>query len=356
MAAAPSIVSARPTIAIGGQQQPSLALGLLGMQIAETTAGLYRCEIVVGNWGAPNSGRGSSFLYFDRSLVDFGKAVQVGIAGKTLFDGVIVGLEANFTENGQPELTILAEDKLQDLRLTRRTRTFENTSDGDLFNTVAGDHNLTPNVSLPAAKYRVIAQVNQSDLALLRDRARAIDAEVWVDGTTLNAQPRAQRRGASLTLGYRHELYELSVLADLANQRTALAVSGWDVKQKTAIRYEATDSALGAELGSDTSGASLVRSTFGERKETVVHTVPWNNAEAQARAEAHFRTMARSFVSARGVAQTDPGLRVGANVTLAGVGPLFEGKYYVTEVTHLFDGESGLRTEFCAERPGLGRP
>ena len=36
-------------------------------------------------------------------------------------------------------------------------------------------------------------------------------------------------------------------------------------------------------------------------------------------------------------------------------GPLFSGKYYVCEVKHLFDGE-GLRTEFVAERPGLGKP
>jgi hypothetical protein len=39
-----------------------------------------------------------------------------------------------------------------------------------------------------------------------------------------------------------------------------------------------------------------------------------------------------------------------------GHGPLNNGRYYVSEVRHLFDGVRGLRTELCVERAGLGRP
>jgi phage protein D len=133
-----------------------------------------------------------------------------------------------------------------------------------------------------------------------------------------------------------------------------LTVSGWDVAAKQGIQYQATDSVLGNELGSATSGANVLQSAFGTRAEMIVHTVPWTQAEAQARAEAHFRAFARTFVSVRGVAQTDPNLRVGAYVNLMGVGPLFEGTYYVTEVSHVFDGVNGLRSEFAAESPGMG--
>lgn len=48
-------------------------------------------------------------------------------------------------------------------------------------------------------------------------------------------------------------------------------------------------------------------------------------------------------------------MRVGTYVNLQGLGPLFSGKYYVSEVQVRFDGSAGLRTEFTAERPGLGR-
>ena len=84
--------------------------------------------------------------------------------------------------------------------------------------------------------------------------------------------------------------------------------------------------------------------------------LPINQQEAQARAEAYFRGTARRFVTAQGVAEPDPPLRVGAAADLSGLGPLFSGKYYVAGVRHIFDGAKGLRTEFTAERPGLSRP
>jgi phage protein D len=348
-------VHQRPTIAVNGQDDLTLSQGLLGMNVTETTLGLYRCELVVGNWGPLPQG-GTGFSYFDRKLLDFGKTLTISVGGTSIFEGQIYALIGRFPEEGQVEFAVYAEDRFQELRMTRRTQTFENTTDSDLFSTIANAHGLTPNIDVQGPQHTVIAQVNQSDLALLRERARAVDAEVWMDGTTLHAQARSRRKGATVTLGYKHELHEVVVSADLANQRTALTVSGWDVSAKSAIQYQATDSALGSELGSNTSGSSIVQSAFGARKDAIVHSVPWTQAEAQARAEAHYRAFARTFVSVRGVADTDPNLRVGAYVNLVGVGPLFEGSYYVTEVTHIFDGVRGLRTEFSAESPGMGQP
>jgi uncharacterized protein len=56
------------------------------------------------------------------------------------------------------------------------------------------------------------------------------------------------------------------------------------------------------------------------------------------------------------VAETDPRLRVGGQLDLKGLGALFSGKYYVSQVRHVFDGRNGIRTEFTGERPGIGRP
>jgi hypothetical protein len=64
---------------------------------------------------------------------------------------------------------------------------------------------------------------------------------------------------------------------------------------------------------------------------------------------------ARRFVTGRGIAECDARLRVGSYVDLQGLGTLFSGKYYLCEVQVLFDPVNGLRTEFAAERPGLGK-
>jgi hypothetical protein len=64
---------------------------------------------------------------------------------------------------------------------------------------------------------------------------------------------------------------------------------------------------------------------------------------------------ARRFVTGRGLTDTDARLRVGAQVNLSEVGPLFSGKYYVTEIRTMYDSMDGLRTEFSVERPGIGQ-
>ena len=349
--------AAHPTLKLDGRQEAGLSLGLLSLLVEETTAGLVRCEVSFGNWGS--TGGGVGYLYFDRQLLEFGRTLTVeagdGDAAGQLFEGRITGLEANFPPPGlPPEIVVLAEDRFQDLRMTRRTRTFEQFSDEDVINEIAAQHSLRADVDVDGPTYPFLAQVNQSDLAFLRARARAIDAEVWVEDDTLHAQARSRRNTGDLALTYKEGLREFSVLADLACQRTRLTVSGWDVTTKEGVAYEASETAIQSELNGFTSGPAVLQSALGDRAEYIVHTAPFNVQEAQYQAEAHFRRMARRFVTGQAMAEGDARIRVGARVEMNQLGPLFDGAYYVTEVRHTFDMQNGYRTAFSVERAGLG--
>jgi len=348
--------SARPALSLEGRVDDGLTQGLLALSVSEDTEGLFRCEACFGNWGSTSGEPG--FLYFDRQGLDFGRrlAVEVGSGGSAaqVFDGRITALEGRFPQKRPPEIQVLAEDRFQDLRMTRRSRTFEEVSDRDVIEEVAGHHGLGTDLDLDGPTYRVLAQVNQSDLAFLRERARAVDAELWLDGDVLHAQARARRNRGEVTLTYGKGLHEFAVCADLAHQRTTLTVGGWDVAAKEGIVHEAGADALAAEVNDGDSGPRLLEAAFGRRPEQLVHLVPLSSQEARALAEAHYRGLSRRFVSGRGVAEGDGRLRVGGRVTLAGLGPLFDGAYYLCEVRHTFDPQNGLRTAFRVERPWLG--
>ena len=343
----------RPTIVVDNELNGPLGGGLLTLMIVENTNGLYRCEAKFGNWGEKNST--TDFLYFDRSVLDFGKDFEIKLGNDSIFKGKIMGLEGNFPEGQSAEITVLAEDRFQDLRMTRRTRTFTDVSDADVIKQIATDHGLTPEVDVPGPTYKVLAQVNQSDLAFIRDRARSIDAEVWMSDKTLHAKAHTGRNGDKLQMTYGNQLREFNVLADLAMQRTSVAVNGWNISNKAAMQFEATDSAISSELNGDTSGVSILQSALGERKEALAHTIPLNDQEAQHEAEAFFRMSARRFVVGHGTAETNKSLRAGSQLDLQGLGPLFNGKYYVAEVKHIFDSAKGLRSEFRSERVGIGK-
>jgi uncharacterized protein len=348
----PRFKPARPAFNVGGKDEATLAAGLVDMLVVETSSGLYRCEARFGNWG--KVGQGVGVLYLDRKTLDFGKAFKVKIGDDPIFDGKVTAIEAHFLEGASPEITILAEDRLEGLRVVRHNRTFSDMSDSDVIQQIAQDHSLQSDVTVTGPTHKVLAQLNQTDLDFLRERARAVDAEVWVDGSKLFFKPRSSRNGGTVKLKHGKDLLEFSALVDLSEQRTSVTVSGWDVSSKQAIKEKIEKSAIQSELGSDTSGAEILGQALSARDETLVHRVPVTSDEARARAEAEFRMRARRFVVGRGRAQGNGKLRVGSYVDLSGLAGLLDGKYYLAEVRHIFEGAKGIRTEFVAERPGIG--
>jgi uncharacterized protein len=349
--AADVFYASRPGIQVDGRGQPSLEGGLLSLTVSETTEGLNRCEATFNNWGG-------DYLYFDRRVLDFGKPFKISIgAGSTagtIFDGKITGLEATFPQVTPPEITVLAEDMLQNLRMVRRTRTFELVSDEDVIQQIASEHGLRADLDVNGPTYRVLAQINQSDLAFIRERARAADAQIWIEGDTLHAQARGRRNAGEVILVYGQTLFEFSVLADIAQQRTSLKVSGWDVSAKNTSEYQAAETAIQPELDGGRSGSSILQSSFGDRTESIVHKAPMNDQETQMVAEASYRSIARRFLTGRGICEGNAKIRAGAYLRMNGLGNLFNGRYYVCEVRHSFDMVYGLRTHFKVERAGLG--
>lgn len=351
----PLVYPARPRLFVASEEHAELGDRLLSLAVEESLGGPCRCEATFTNWG-PKDGT-VDFLWFDRRVLDFGKALRVeagaGAGEGTIFEGRVMALEGRYLRERPHELLVLAEDRLQDLRMTRRTRTFEQVSDAEVVREVAAQHGLRCEVDVTGPVHRVLAQVNQSDLAFLRERARGADAELWVSGDRLHLHPRGGGgQAVVLTLG--RGLLECAVMADLAGQVTAFTVSGWDVAAKDAIRHRATDAVLAGELGGRMGGSRALQEALGAREQQVVHEAPFTTAEAQALAEAHFRRTGRRFVRGGAAAEGDARIRVGATVELRGLGDLFEGSYHVTRARHRFDPSLGLRTEFSFERPGIG--
>ncbi|WP_310497514.1 contractile injection system protein, VgrG/Pvc8 family [Sandarakinorhabdus sp.] len=340
---------ARPTIEIDGTRADRLESALITMELAEAVDGMARAELVFGNWGGETPG----FQHFDRSTLEFGKGIKVKLGEDLLFDGRISAITADFPDGGPPTIGVLAEDRLQDLRMTRRTRVFEQASLADVLRRIASDHGLSPVLDINPATQPAIAQLNQSDLALLHDLARREEVAIWVEGADLKAA--SLRAGSRVELRWAGSLREFHVEADLAGQRTAMVASGWNVADKAAASHRAEGSAISSEIGDKESGAAILSGQFGARVDTIAHALPRDGSEARAVAEAQFRASARRFVSGEGVAEARADLRVGATLALTGLGPLFDGDYRATSVTHRFDQAAGMRSEFACERPGIGR-
>ena len=346
------VQGARPSIEIDGQRDATLTASLISLDIHDGADGLARCELLFGNWGGAER---AGFQHFDRTRIEFGKAFKVKLANDTLFDGRLSAIKATYPEGGPPQIGVCLEDRLQDLRMVRRTRCFADLTLADAIQRIAQDHGLQAQATLSGPRHQILAQVNQSDLAFLRDLARNEDVQLWAEGSLLKAAKRTDRGAGSVTLRWAGQLREFRVSADLAHQRTALVASGWDVAAKQVASYQADESAVSGELAGGDSGAATLRRAFGVRVDTLAHGLPVDGNEARALAQASLRHLARRFVVGQGVAETQAGLRVGAKLSLGGLGPLFDGDSTLIDLHHRFDQKTGLRTGFKCDRPALGR-
>lgn len=346
----PAIYVARPAVRIDGRDRPRVADLLVGLTMTERDGGMSALELRLTNYATDTSGS-ADFVFQGDEAIDLGASIEVDMgdssAQQTVFKGHITGLESELAEGEAPRLVVLAEDPFQQARMSRRTEVHDSATISSLASTIAGKLGLSADASRVSDEAATQVQLNESDLAFLRRMLDRHDCDMQVIDGKLAIAPRADRQRARLRLTMNRELRRARVLVDLAHQVSTVTVTGWDETQGQRVSASSTGSNFGP--GSGVRGPDVLSQTLGDRAEHVGHLAAATDAEAQAIADAAFDARARGFVSVEGTAEGDPGLRVGAQVELSGLGPRFDNTYLVVGTAHEWDLEHGYRTGFEAE-------
>ncbi len=348
-----------PTFKVDGSAQADLGRDLVYLEVEETTEGLRTCLARFRNIGPKSGAQVEQFLYLDGQVVDFGKAIEVAVGPpddeRIVFKGPISALEHRYAESEAHELAVFAEDQLMKLRMTRRSKTYEDKTDAQIAQDIAQAHSLGADADAPGPTYDVVQQWNQSDLAFLRERARLIQAELFMDEDKLCFKARGGRTATEVTLVAGNTLLRALVRADLAHQRTRVKVSGYDAQARDVIDEEAGTEAIQSEARRGRTGPQILQQAFGERVSHRSRDVPLTSAEATQWAKAEMVRRARGFVHLDATTSGTPDMMVGSKVEVQGMGGPFDGgSYYVTRVCHTYEHRNGLRTHFEAERATVG--
>jgi phage protein D len=294
-------------------------------------------------------------------LPGFGQALTLsmgsaddGVASRSLFQGRIVGLGRRRDQGSAPRIEVEATDALQSLAMTRRSRVFPEGTAADVIREVAAGHRLTAEVARSFALPGLIAQADETDLALLRRLARQTDGDFWVEGTTLHFGPFGHGDGETVTLSADTDLLEYRIHADLSGQRAEVEVRGWDPRMKDSIAERPGPGNAGVAPGSLGSGPQVLGESWSRGlppSESSVHLGPSTPQEARNWATAWSRSLERGFVELRGtVGPASPWIRPRLPLELTDVGSPFQGRYQVVACRYLMNPREGFRTEFRALR------
>ncbi|MEV2227880.1 contractile injection system protein, VgrG/Pvc8 family [Streptomyces phaeochromogenes] len=352
------VATVSPVFEVGGSVVKDLARDCVRLEVAEGVEGLRTLRAHYLAVGSGAKGAHDRLLHLDGGTVGLGSALRVALGPETrqrfVFDGVVSALELILGDGEPPLVTVHAEDALMRLRMARRTRSYRDTTDAELAEAVAREHGLSADTDAPGPRYDVVQQLNQSDLAFLRERARLLQAELWATGRTLHFRARGSRAVTPQTLVHGSELLAVRFAADLAHQRSEIVVTGYDAEQRVGIEERAGPEVVETETTGGRTGPRLLRGALGPSTGIRVRETALTREEAEAWARAEMLRRGRRFVTAAGTTNGSPDLLVGSRLTLRGVGRPFEGEgYYVTRIRHSFDYEHGFRTRFDAERSSL---
>jgi len=261
-------------------------------------------------------------------------------------------MEAEFPDTDPPELLLLAEDRLQQARMTRRTQVYRDVSVADIADQVAQRLSLRAEVSGLRTPTGTWVQLNESDLAFLRQLLKRFDADLQIVENRLEVAPISEVQRQVIAMQLSEDLRSVRFVADLAHQATAVTSAGWNPLTGRAVNGRGQGQHLGPGRGRR--GATLLQETLGERVEHVGHIPVTTDDEAQALADTEFDQRARSFVRAEGTATGHPSIRVGAHLQLGGISARFTNTYYVVSTHHHYDLMQGYMTDFKAESAALG--
>lgn len=352
------LVSTRPTVKVGGEVDHGLLRDIDDMEIRDDGNGTRRLRLRLIATGPRGSGS-EGMLYLDGKVIDFGKDISVAIGPhdrqKVAFEGRISAIEAVYEQGENFEVELRAEDRLFDLATTRRSRTFERVTAEDIVRQIASAHNLGVETDLESPQFDLVQQWNETDLSFLRRRLSELDADLWLAGGKLFAKDRDKRRPNALTLHIGAEILSLFARADLADQRSAITVGGFDPARNEPVEEESAEVDVASLTRGGRSGIAILSSTFGERKTARRSGAVPRAGEARTFAKAAHRQRTRRFVVLDAITTGLPDLDLGSRLTLNGIGEMFGGGgYSVTALTHLYDRVNGFRTLFAAERGTVG--
>lgn len=260
-----------------------------------------------------------------------------------LFEGEITALEPDFGEGMVLELLVRGYDHSHRMLRETKSRAFLNKKDSDLAAELAKEENLDTVIDTTATVYDHIYQHNQTDLALLTERAWRIGYECFVESNTLYFR-KPPSGGASLTLRWGSDLLAFRPRMTLASQVSEVFVRGWDPEKQQPIVGQAKEGTLYPDIKEGQNGAQWAEK-FGSRKLVIVDQPVVSQAEADTLAAARLDERSGAFILAEGEAYRRPNIKAGAMIELQLLGKRLSGTYLVTGATHIYNAD-GFRTTF----------
>lgn len=288
-------------------------------------------------------------------------------AGTVLIAGEVTSVEA-VCQDMNVHTVIRGYDPSHRLHRGKSTRTFLNSTDGQIAKQVAADAGLSiGKIDMSGTRHPHVSQVAESDWDFLRRRARARGWETGVRDGKFHFGPPSSAAGGLLSgssgpvaLTFGENLLTFRPRLTPSGPAREVEVRAWDAHSGRAVSSRAdvrdsrdgpTGAAVTRTFDRPTTPANQRRASKPDRLDVVTGATAVGAAATQGLAE-RAKGLATRLAGARGEAEGrlmgHPGVRAGVEVDVEGVPKAFAGRWRVSQAQHVFGEHEGYRTRFTA--------
>ena len=280
----------------------------------------------------------------DREEYAPGTEIEVALGftisgAEVVFTGEVIGNRVKLAENA-PRLFVVRATR------GRKTRTFLEQKLSDIVTTVGGDASLSADVDDTEFTREYVIQHNQTDLDFMRGFAGWLDFDLHIrhreDPKKLRFKKPEVTGSEIVTAVYEkpntegEEVYlrRFDGRLSLARVVSEVTVRGWNPAEKAEIVGKASD--LYGSMGGQSPATDEIKEKWGETDRQIVDYKVFSQEEADKIAETKLNEYARTFIKADLELRGHYELQPGTIMKVERVGPRFDGKYFIEQVTHRF--------------------
>lgn len=289
----------------------------------------------------------SEFKLSNEELVIPGKKIEI-TAGyhsdeETIFKGIIIKHNIKIRENSS-QLILECKDEAVKMTIGRNSKYFYESKDSAIVEKLIGDHGLSKDVEATSFEHKELVQYDATDWDFMLMRAQANGKLCFVDdGKVTVAKPNiSQAEVETITFGA--TLLDFDGEIDARHQVKKVSSYAWNHAEQKLLEIEAKDPSV--SLNGNLSSSDLSDIVKLDNLQ-LRHGGAVTDSELQGWADAKLLFQQLAKVRGRVRFQGIPSVKPNTILKLEGVGDRFNGKIYISGVSHsISEGNWTVNAQF----------
>ena len=296
------------------------------------------------------------FELSNEELLIPGKKIEISVGyhsdEEIIFKGIVIRHNLKI-RNNSTLLIVECKDEAVKLTVGRKSKYFYESKDSDIFESIIDTYGLEKEVESTNYTHKELVQYHVSDWDFIISRAQANGKLCFLEDGKISIKKPDVSQEEVETVAYGATMLDFDAEIDARNQFSKISSYGWNYADQELMEIEANDPAV--ELNGNLSPSDLAE-TIALDNLQLKHGGAVSDVELQDWADAKILFQQLAKIRGRVKFQGIPVVKPGVILKLEGVGDRFNGKVYVTAVSHqiaegnwTLDAQFGLNPKWFSE-------